>query len=117
MKISRQALGIGGAAMLFLAVFAPLVSLPFVGSINYFQNDKGDGVIVMVLAVSVLALAAFRRFRAMLIPAALSLILVVVTFVDIQMKIADLHAKLNTDLAGNPFKSLGDVALASVHMQ
>jgi hypothetical protein len=34
----RQMLGITGSAILFVGVFAPMVSAPFVGSLNYFQN-------------------------------------------------------------------------------
>jgi len=36
---------------LFVGVFTPFVSLPFAGNLNYFQNGKGDGVIILLIAL------------------------------------------------------------------
>ena len=37
---SRQVVGLTGALVLFIGVFTPIVSIPTVGYINYFQNEK-----------------------------------------------------------------------------
>ena len=39
-------------------VFAPLISLPIVGELNYFGNGKGDGVFVLIPAVTAFGLVA-----------------------------------------------------------
>jgi hypothetical protein len=48
---TRQLIGFLGSALLFLGVFLPIVKLPIVGDLNYFANGRGDGVLVLVLAV------------------------------------------------------------------
>ena len=35
----RQIVGLTGAIVLFVGVFTPIVSIPTVGYINYFQNE------------------------------------------------------------------------------
>jgi hypothetical protein len=41
---NRQVVGLTGALVLFIGVFTPIVSVPTVGYINYFQNERLDGV-------------------------------------------------------------------------
>ena len=60
---TKQILAILGALLLFVGVFLPIVSMPIVGSLNYFHNGQGDGTIVLVLAVISIILATTRRFR------------------------------------------------------
>jgi hypothetical protein len=47
----RQIVGLTGAIVLFVGVFTPIVSIPTVGYINYFQNEKLDGVVILSLAI------------------------------------------------------------------
>ncbi|MGB8989707.1 MAG: hypothetical protein WCC37_24130, partial [Candidatus Sulfotelmatobacter sp.] len=42
---TKQILAILGALLLFVGVFLPIVSMPIVGSLNYFHNGQGDGTI------------------------------------------------------------------------
>lgn len=74
-------LGFVGAALLFVGSFLPMLSVPLLGTINYFANGKGDGVLMIVLAVVAGVLAARRRFRALLIPGLASLALLAFTLV------------------------------------
>jgi len=53
----RQVFGLIGSILLFIGVFTPIISIPIVGNMDYFQNGKGDGTIVLVLAVISLLLA------------------------------------------------------------
>jgi hypothetical protein len=55
-------LGIVGSLVLVLGVFSPLISHPIMGTINYFHNGKGDGVIVLVLAGISLLLSLSRIY-------------------------------------------------------
>ena len=54
-------LGLSGAAVLFIGAFLPLVSLPVVGTLNYFDNGLGDGVIIVILAGLSGVFAAIRK--------------------------------------------------------
>jgi len=39
----KQLFGLIGSIVLFVGVFAPVVSVPIVGNMNYFQNGKVTG--------------------------------------------------------------------------
>ena len=48
---TKQYLGLIASILLLIGVFVPIVSVPFVGDMNYFQNGKGDGVFILILAI------------------------------------------------------------------
>lgn len=54
---TKQLLAVFGSILLFVGVFTPMVSLPIVGSLNYFQNGKGDGIFILALSAISLVLA------------------------------------------------------------
>ena len=70
---NRQLVGFLGSALLFLGVFLPIVKLPIVGDLNYFANGRGDGVVVLVLAVISFGLVLFRWYWELWITPRLSL--------------------------------------------
>jgi hypothetical protein len=117
-RISRQSLGIAGVVVLALGVFAPIVRLPFVGSINYFANGQGDGAVVLALAAAAAVLVLMKQYRLVLVPAGLSLGLIAYTFIDIQTRLH--HAREALDSAGNlfrPLRGLGALAVEAVQLQ
>lgn len=57
---NRHVVGLIGSLLLFIGVFCPIVSAPIIGNINYFQNGKGDGVLIIILVGISLALT-FRK--------------------------------------------------------
>jgi hypothetical protein len=59
----KQQLGLAGSIVLFIGVFTPIVTLPIVGSINYFHNGQGDGVLMLFLALISLGLTLRERYR------------------------------------------------------
>jgi hypothetical protein len=59
---TKQLLGLIGSIVLFIGVFTPIVSVPIMGNMNYFQNGKGDGTIVLVLAVISLILVLAKKY-------------------------------------------------------
>ena len=60
---TRHSLGLIGSVALILGVFAPILSLPIVGSVNYFSNGSGDGTIVLLVALISLLLTLRRRYE------------------------------------------------------
>ena len=54
--------------ILFVGVFTPIVSFPIIGYMNYLQNGRGDGVIVLILAVISLVLVWARYQHSCLQP-------------------------------------------------
>lgn len=66
----RLVLALAGAALLFVGAFLPLVSVPLLGSINYFRNGTGDGVIIVLVALAAAVLALRRQYAWLVVPGA-----------------------------------------------
>jgi hypothetical protein len=113
----RTAVGLIGSVLLFLGVFAPVITAPIVGPQNYFQNGQGDGVIVAMLALASIGAVLARYFRALWLTGLASLGVLGFTFVNFQQKLSELQRGMNRDLADNPFRGLADMALQSVQIQ
>jgi hypothetical protein len=106
-----------GAVTLALGVFMPILSLPLVGSLNYFSNGKGDGTIILAFAVVSVLLALRQRFEWLLTTGAGSLAVLLFTFVMVRLRISEMESRMNTELADNPFRGLAQIATASVQVQ
>lgn len=111
----RLLFGVSGSILLFLGVFMPIISLPIIGNMNYFQNGKGDGVIILVLAGISLFLALTERLKGILIPAFLSLAVMGLTFFRFQWAIGSARGEMSK--SDNPFKALGETMLDTVQLQ
>jgi hypothetical protein len=109
--------GLGGAALLFVGAFMPIVSLPIVGNVNYFNNGQGDGVVLIGLALISALLVLLRRYRWLLVTSVLSLGVLGYTFITLSGRIAEMKTGLEAQLQGNPFAGLAQVAMQSVQMQ
>jgi hypothetical protein len=113
----KLTLTLAGAALLVVGVFLPIVSMPVVGSVNYFANGRGDGIIVIVLAAAAAALALTKRFKFVTFVGLASLALVTFTLFRLISGLNSARAEMEKSLAGNPFKGLGDAFLSSVQVQ
>jgi len=114
---TKQLLGIIGSIVLFVGVFMPIIRFPIVGNMNYFQNGKGDGTIVLILAVASLVLVLAKQYRGLWLTGIGSLGVMLFTFVNFQMKMSEVKANMELELAGNPFRGFADMALQSVQLQ
>lgn len=114
---NRYSLGLVGSLMLMFGVFAPLVQIPFIGTQTYFQNGRGDGVLVLALGVLSLLLTFARRYRGLLVTALISLAILALTYISFQSRLAQIRADMNEQLANNPFRGIGDAMLGSVQLQ
>lgn len=113
----RQVLGVAGAATLFVGVFLPIVSLPIVGAQNYFQNGRGDGTILLMIAGVAFLASLARRFAWVSIAGLISLLLLGYTFIAFRSRIAEMRAAMDRELADNPFKGIGEAMMQSVQLQ
>jgi hypothetical protein len=114
---SRFASGLAGSLVLIVGVFAPIVQVPIAGSQNYFQNGQGDGVIVLLIGGVSLLLTFGRYFRALAATGLIALLIVGFAFFSLQTRIADMKSQMDAQLAGNPFRGLGDAMMANVQLQ
>lgn len=114
---TKQILGLIGSIVLFIGVFTPIVSVPIMGNMNYFQNGKGDGTLILILAVVSLVLVLTKKYKGLWFTGVGSLAVMTFTFINFQMKISDMKSQMESELAGNPFRGLADLAMQSVQLQ
>ncbi len=113
----KKLMGFTGSIILFVGVFTPIVSIPIIGNVNYFQNGKGDGVIVLILAVISFILTLTKKYKFLWLTGLSSLVALSITFIEFQVKMYKASSQLESELAENPFKGLADVAMKSVQLQ
>jgi len=114
---TKQLLGLIGSIVLFIGVFTPIVSVPIMGNMNYFQNGEGDGTVVLVLAVISLVLVLANKYKGLWFTGIGSLGMMIFSFINFQSKMSQAKAKMETELAGNPFRGLADLTMQSVQLQ
>jgi hypothetical protein len=114
---TKKILGIIGSIILFIGVFTPIVSIPIMGNMNYFQNGKGDGMFVLILAVASFVLVLTKKYKGLWFTGGASLAVMTFTFINFQMKVSDMKKLMESELADNPFRGLADMAMQSVQLQ
>ncbi|MBU0656316.1 MAG: hypothetical protein KJ914_14435 [Gammaproteobacteria bacterium] len=114
---NRQLFGILGSLILFVGVFAPIVSVPILGSINYFQNGKGDGSLILVLAIISFVLTLTRNYRGLWFTSGATLLVMLITFVNFHSKMDELKTELGSGSGNGLFQGLADMAVQSIQLQ
>lgn len=114
---TQKILGLSGSAVLALGAFVPIVSLPIIGSINYFNNGQGDGIFIVLLAAVAAVLTFFGHYKFLWIPGGASLVLLVITLTRFIQMVNDAQSELRDSLAGNPFAGLAEGLMASVQIE
>lgn len=111
----RQIVGIVGAIILFIGVFTPIVSVPIMGNMNYFQNGKGDGTIVLVLAVLSLVAVLIRKDAILFFTSLGCLGTLTFTFVNFKMNMSRMLAEASS--SDDLFSGLAQLAAQAVQLQ
>lgn len=91
----HQGLGLAGSILLMLGVFLPVMTMPIMGGVDYFQNGKGDGVIVLILGVVSLTLAFTPAFRGMILTGLGALAVLIFSFVTLLQRLEDMRAQMS----------------------
>lgn len=112
-----QLLGVVGSIVLFVGVFMPILSAPIVGNLNYFQNGKGDGTIVMGLALISLVFVLTKTYTALWLTGLGSLGLLAYSVIRLLAKLSQLKDQAQAEMAGNPFQGLTDAMMQSIQLQ
>ncbi len=106
--MNRQTVGFVGSALLVVGVFTPLIVLPLVGGVNYFQHGEGDGKFVLILGVLSAMAVRKQRYRALWLTGIASLALVTSAFVSFRAKLAEAKASMAADLGGSAFREFSE---------
>lgn len=115
--MNEKNIGLISCSLLVVGIFCPLVRLPFVGSINYFNNSKGDGIFVLGFAILSIILIFFNKFKALFLTSLASLGLLSYTYIHFQNILTTTKLEMETSLSGNPFAGLADLAMQSVQLE
>jgi hypothetical protein len=113
----NKTLALIGAAMLFVGAFMPIVSAPIIGSMNYFQNGKGDGVVIVILAIATAIFALGGHLKHVIWPGLGAIAMLGFTFIRFQSKMSEARASMETEMADNPFRGLAEAAVNSIQLQ
>lgn len=114
---TRKVIGLAGSAILFMGVFAPILSVPILGNINYFRNGEGDGAIILILAIISLVLVLGEKYRGLWLTGIIALVVMLSTFIHFQSAMSQTKADIDSKLTDNPFRGLADIAVHSVQLQ
>jgi Type IV pilin-like G and H, putative len=111
-----QLMGFGGVICLLIGLFSPIVSFGAL-SVTFFQQGSYEGILLLILAVASAILLAKRNFVWLWATAANAGLLVVLSFLGRLHLIQEAKSKLATEMAGNPFRGLADLAMQSLQLQ
>lgn len=87
------------------------------GNINYFSNGNGDGVLVLFMSIISFILALKKKYKWLFFTGLASMAVILFTFINIQIKMSGMKEKMESDLAGNPFRIFADAAIQSIQLQ
>jgi len=113
----KQIMGFLGSIFLFIGVFAPLIRMPILGNMNYIQSGKGDGIIIIFLAVISFILTIIKKYKGLWFTGIGSLGVIAFTFINLQIIMTTAKAQIETELAENLFKGVADLLMQSVQLQ
>ena len=108
---TRQIVGLTGALLLFIGVFTPIVSIPTVGYINYFEEENIAGTVILTLAVTSFLLLLAKQYRALWATSVTALSVLLFTFIRLHARISDIKDKLSVEFTGSHSTGLADWAL------
>ena len=97
----------GGATILLIGLFLPLVSLPIVGTVNAFELKDGIGAFLTLPCIAgAIYFAGMGKQREAACAFAAAGAVLAIIFFHIQSTISDMKSSLAAQLAGNPFRGI-----------
>ncbi|GAA3262709.1 hypothetical protein GCM10020258_27300 [Sphingomonas yabuuchiae] len=114
---SNKNLGLAGAAVLIVGLFCPIVTLPFLGNVNIF-NDGTNLIALVLLAIAVIggAMALNGREHDTLWPGVAGAVILVYHFATLQYRLSQIRSSMD-ELKDNPFAGLAKTAVGAIQLQ
>lgn len=108
--------GLIGSALLIVGVFTPIVGVPL-SSLNYFQNGKGDGMIILILAAISIILTIRRTYKGLWVTGLGSIAVMAFTLVSFNVSVSDAKHRLEIGQVDNIANGMQDLALQAAQLQ
>ncbi|MDB5711774.1 MAG: hypothetical protein JWL96_3844 [Sphingomonas bacterium] len=114
---NNRNLALGGAALLIVGLFCPIVTLPFLGNINLFNDGTNlIGLALFALAVVGGAMALNNRQRDAFWPGLGAAAILGYHFAMLQFRLSQMRSSM-ADLEGNPFAGVAKAAVGTIQLQ
>lgn len=113
----QQIIGLIGAAILLLGSFMPIVTMPIIGSINYFQNGKGDGVVTAGIAILAAIVVALKQIELLYALGALGFGVICYSFFNIQNAISGMQRNAAQGLGDTIFRGLAEGMSRAIQLE
>ena len=111
---TQQMLAIAGSLLLVVAPFAPFLSAPIFGRITLFQQGKGDGVILLVVALGALGCALAGRYGFLWVSGSMGAFEIGNLFWFFYHRLPEMLEKYRRETKDNIFGSIGEMTLSNV---
>lgn len=116
--MTNRNLAFAGAALLIGGLFAPIVTLPFLGNVNLFNNGTSiTALMIVVVAAIAASLAGKERLREVIWPGTAAGVTLIYVFGRLQYTISTIRENISRELVGNPFSGMAQTALSSIQLQ
>lgn len=86
----NQIIGSIGVALLAIGVFLPMITLPLIGSVNYYSNGQGDGILILGVVIVSVILLIMKKMKGLIITGILSFVMVAFTFFQLKSNLNQL---------------------------
>jgi hypothetical protein len=116
--LTNKNLAFGGAAALVVGLFTPIVTLPFLGTINLFNNGTNiTALVLLALATIAAGLALKDREADVIWPGAAAALILLYRFLELQYRLSNMRNEMATSMKDNPFAGIAQSAMSSVQLQ
>ena len=113
----KRIIGLGGAFLLTVGVFAPFLSVPGLKDINYLSNRGIEAVIVLLLAAASFLLILAKRYKWLWLTGSGALITLTFSLVYFELRLQDVKVRVISMLAGKPAAGAASVAARSIEIK
>jgi len=110
----QRILAIAGSLLLVVAPFAPFLSAPILGRITLFQQGKGDGVILLVVALGALGSALLGRYGFLWVSGSIGAFEIGNLFLFFYHRLPEVIDNYRRQTKDNILGSIGEITLSNV---
>lgn len=107
---------LAGAGLMIFGCFAPIISAPFVGTVNYVGQGNRDGMFIIGLALVGLFLAYTGRMKGLVVTGGIAALIMLYDLANFAGFARDIEAQKEA-LKGNPFGGLAAAMMDSIQLQ
>jgi hypothetical protein len=107
-------LAMAGSLLLVIAPFAPFISAPIFGRVTLFQQGKGDGVVLIAVALIAGSFSMFGRYGFLWVSGAVGLFEIGNLLSFFYRRLPDAIESYKHQTRDNVFGSIGNITLSNV---